>query len=88
MSETFKDKSDEHILDDDLMDNLAYSDSDATSVNMIDDDIINEIDEVDTLSNAVALEDGNFLLLKAISFSFHSKQIPISRFSFKTNVNF
>lgn len=59
MSETFKDKNDESMLDDELMENLAYSDSDGT-INMIEDDLIDELDQI---QNATASVNGNFFFV-------------------------
>lgn len=46
----------ENLNEDDLMDNLAYSDSDATSVTMNDEEFADAIDQLPTNSN----DDGKF----------------------------
>lgn len=58
-SETFAAKESEpteHLIEDDLMDNLAYSDSDATSVTMNDEEFADAIDQLPTDPS----DDGNF----------------------------
>lgn len=46
----------ENLIEDDLMDNLAYSDSDATSVTMNDEEFADAIDRSPSDTN----DDGNF----------------------------
>lgn len=67
----------ENLLEDDLMDNLAYSDSDATSVTMNDEEFA---DAIDHILPSDAHEDGKYN--RFIHLNEHNNKIIVFLYSF------
>lgn len=60
-------EANDNLVEDDLMDNLAYSDSDATSVTMNDEEFVDAVDHMPAYPN----DDGKILIFLAIEHISH-----------------